>query len=157
DGQVLALSSTPDISEENPAWSPDGERLAYTVKPKNSSSYEIDVMEIATHHVVHLTSNTPGGLSNGGVIWSRDGKHIVFTQQAANEKDSNIFLTPSEGGTAVNLTPHRGENVFTATDLSPDGKTLLLTSDFGNGYLNAALLDVAGKKITWLTNDKWEV
>ena len=30
-----------------------------------------------------------------------------------------------------------------------------MTSNAGNGYANAALLDIATKKITWLTNDKW--
>ena len=58
---------------------------------------------------------------------------------------------------ATNLTPHQGDRNFAATDISPDGKTVLITSNAGNGYQNAGLLDVATKKITWLTNDKWEV
>ena len=34
---------------------------------------------------------------------------------------------------------------------------MLITSNAANGYQNAGLLDVATKKITWLTQDKWEV
>lgn len=155
-GQVVNLTNSPEISEEGAAWSPDGEKLAYTVKPKQSPNYELDVMEILTKKVTHLTSNTPAQLSNVNPIWSRDGKWVVYTQQTPTGKDANVFLVNASGGRATNLTPHEGEQNFTAGDISPDGKTVLLTSNSGNGYRNAALLDIATKKIAWLTNDRWE-
>ena len=60
----MNLTNTPEISEEGAAWSPDGEKLAYSVKPKQSPNYEIDVIEILTKKVIHLTANTPAQLSN---------------------------------------------------------------------------------------------
>jgi dipeptidyl aminopeptidase/acylaminoacyl peptidase len=156
-GQVVNLTNTPDVSEEGTAWSPDGDKLAYSVKPKRSPNYEIDVMEIESKRVTHLTSNTPAQLSSFNPIWSRDGKLIVFTQQNAAGKDGNIFIVSAAGGRATNLTPHEGERNFVATDLSPDGKTVLITSNAGNGYQNVGLLDAVTKKISWLTEDKWEV
>ena len=63
-GQVVNLTNTPDVSEEGAAWSPDGEKLAYSVKPKQSPNYEIDVIEILTKKVTHLTSNTRATVSN---------------------------------------------------------------------------------------------
>jgi dipeptidyl aminopeptidase/acylaminoacyl peptidase len=156
-GQVVNLTNTPEIAEEGAVWSPDGEKLAYSVKPKRSPNYEIDTIEILTKHVTHITTNTPAQFSNAFSIWSKDGKSIVFTQQRADGKDANIFIVSAAGGRPTNLTPHQGEHNFQATDISPDGKTLLITSNAGNGYQNAALLDVASKKISWLTSDKWEV
>ena len=55
------------------------------------------------------------------------------------------------------LTPHDGEALYAANDVSPDGKHVLLTANAGNGYDNAGLLDIATKKIRWLTQDKWEI
>ncbi|HKV92172.1 MAG TPA: S9 family peptidase [Candidatus Angelobacter sp.] len=156
-GQVVNLTNTPEVSEEGTAWSPDGEKLAYSVKPKESPNYELDAIEVLTKRVTHITSNTPAQFSNVNPIWSKDGKWIVFTQQDAAGKDSNIFIVSSAGGRAVNLTAHQGEKNFLATAISPDGKTVLITSNSGNGYANAGLLDIASKKITWLTTDKWEV
>ncbi len=156
-GKVVNLTNSPEVSEENAVWSPDGEKLAYSVKPKQSPNYEIDVIEILTKKVTHLTSNTPASLSNSVAAWSRDGKWIVYNQSNAAGKDSNIFIVSATGGKPANLTAHEGEKNFVATDISPDGKTVLLTSNADNGYENAALLDVATKKVTWLTSDKWEV
>ena len=45
-GDVINLTNTPEIAEEGPAWSPDGKYLAYMVKPKTSSTYEIDLIDI---------------------------------------------------------------------------------------------------------------
>lgn len=156
-GQVVNLTNSPEISEEGAAWSPDGEKLAYSVKPKRSSNYEIDTIEILTKKITHITTGTPENLSNANPIWSRDGKWIVFTQEDATGKNANIFIVSAEGGKATNLTPHEGEQEFQASDVSPDGKTILITSNAANGYQNAGLLDVATKKITWLTHDKWEI
>ena len=156
-GQVVNLTNTPAVSEEGAAWSPDGEKLAYSVKPKQSPNYEIEVIEALTKKITHITSNSPAQLSNTNPLWSRDGKWIVFTQQNAAGKDANIFMASSAGGLATNLTPHQGERNFEATDISPDGKTVLITSNAGNGFENAGLLDIATKKITWLTSDRWEV
>ena len=150
-GQVVNLTNSPEISEEGPAWSPSGEKLAYSVKPKEASNYEVDVMEIENKKVTHITQNTPKAHSNFVAAWSREGKWLVIDQQDASSKDGNILLANSSTGQATNLTPHKGEQRFSATDISPDGKTILLSSNSGNGYDNAALLDIATKKITWLT------
>jgi dipeptidyl aminopeptidase/acylaminoacyl peptidase len=81
----------------------------------------------------------------------------VFTQVNATGADTNIFIADVAGGKATNLTPHDGERTFAANDISPDGATLLITSNSYNGYENAGLLNIATRQITWLTHDKWEM
>jgi dipeptidyl aminopeptidase/acylaminoacyl peptidase len=156
-GQIMNLTNTPEISEESPAWSPDGERLAYTVKAKSAPNYEIESIEWSTKKITPITRNTPKELSNQNPVWSHNGKAIVYTQVDAAFKNGSIFIADTATGKATNLTPHEREQLFIATDISPDGKTVLFNSDAANGYQNAGLLDVTTKKITWLTKDKWEV
>ena len=156
-GQVVNITNTREIAEESPAWSPDGRYLAYTVKPKASSVFEIDVYDTVLRAVKHITSGTAKDLFNSDPFWSKDGNFIFYSQSQAKGTDSNIFVADAAAGTSTLLTPHKGEEIYQADDVSPDGKHLLITSNAGNGYENAGLLEIATKKIHWLTDEKWEV
>src|SRR5262249_42460273 len=105
----------------------------------------------------HVTSGTPQDKGNYGPIWSKDGKSIVYTQEQAKGTDSNVFIADVASGQSTLLTRHEGEQKFSANDISPDGKRILITSNAANGYENVGLLDIATKKISWLTKDKWEI
>jgi dipeptidyl aminopeptidase/acylaminoacyl peptidase len=95
-------------------------------------------------------------------IWSRDGKLIVYTQEQSKGTDSNVFLADVSSGKSVLLTPHEGEKLFRANDVS--GASLLVTSNAANGYENVGILTFSANpgqtgpaKIKWLTQDKWEI
>jgi dipeptidyl aminopeptidase/acylaminoacyl peptidase len=156
-GQVVNLTNTREIAEEDPTWSPDGRYLAYMVKPKTSSVFEIDVFDMVMRKVQHLTTDTPKDKMNVGPAWSRDGKWIAYTQHQAKGTDSNIFVAEVATGKSTLMTQHDGEQIYSLNDFSPDGKKLLITSNAENGYENVGLLEIASKKITWLTKDKWEI
>jgi dipeptidyl aminopeptidase/acylaminoacyl peptidase len=156
-GQIVNVTKTREISEENPTWSPDGRYLAYIVKPKTSSVFEIDVFDTVLRDVKRVTSNTPASKLNTNPIWSKDGKLIAYTQEDAKGTDSNIFVTDVKTMKSVLATPHEGEKLFAANDFSPDSKTLLITSNAANHFQNAGLLDLATKRINWVTEEKWEV
>jgi dipeptidyl aminopeptidase/acylaminoacyl peptidase len=156
-GQVVNLTNTREIAEESPAWSADGRYLAYMVKPKTSSVFEIDVYDTVMREVRHLTTGTAKDRMNVEPLWSRDGKFIVYTQEQSKGTDSNIFFVDVASAQSTLLTPHDGERTYEANDVSPDGKSVLITSNAGDGYDNVGLLDIASKKIHWLTQDKWEI
>src|SRR3984885_1639817 len=156
-GRVVNLTRTREISEESPRWSPDGRYLAYIVKPKTSSVYEIDVYDMLMRDVKHITTGTPADKQNDNPIWSHDGKHIVYTQEQAKGTDSNIFIAEVTTVQNTLLTPHDGEARYHADNISPDGKSVLITSNAADGYDNVGLLNIASKQIRWLTKDKWEI
>ena len=121
-GQVINITNTREIAEESPTWSPSGRYLAYTVKPKTSSVFEIDVFDTLMRDTKHLTSGTPKDKMNVNPIWSADNKWIAYTQQQAKGTDSNIFVAEVATGKSTLLTPHAGEQLYTANEFSPDGK-----------------------------------
>jgi len=155
-GEVKNVTNTREIAEEDPAWSPDGRYLVYMVKPKTSSVFEIDVFDTVLRDVKHITTGTPNDKMNVRPIWSHDGKWIAYTQEQAKGTDSNIFIAEVATGKSALLTRHEGEQIFRVSDFSPDAASLLLTSNAVNGYENVGVLNIASKKITWLTKEKWE-
>ena len=70
-GDAVNLTTSENSSEEEPTWTPDGRQIAYVSKPKTGSSFEVELMDVATRHVRHLTQNTPKELSNSGLMFSR--------------------------------------------------------------------------------------
>ncbi len=155
-GDVVNLTNSPAVSEESPTWQPHGRLLAIMVRPKDSAAAEVATLDVLTHRVRKITDNTPKDRFNSDPIWSPDGKQIAYTQELATGKDSNVFVADIATGKSTNLTPHTGEHLFAASSWSPDGKTLLISSDAANGFRNIALLNVTSKQILWLTKDKWE-
>jgi dipeptidyl aminopeptidase/acylaminoacyl peptidase len=156
-GQVTNLTHTREIAEDSPSWSPDGRYLAYTVRTKSSSVVEIDIYDTVLRDTKQLTTGTPADQLNDHPIWSRDGKWIAYSQEQAKGTDSNIFVAEVESGKTTLLTPHEGEKLYHVNDFSPDAKKLLITSSAANGYDNVALLDIASKKISWLTQERWRI
>jgi len=155
-GEVVNLTNTPDVAEEGAAWSPDSRYIAFMSKPRSSSTFEINIMDVLTKRYRFLTKDTPKQLGNFGPLWSRDGKWIAYTQSHATGKNSNIFIADVSTGKSTLLTPHTDEHNYEATGFSPDGRYLLITSN-ATGYENAGLLEIASKRIEWLTNEKWRV
>jgi len=154
-GEVVNLTQTPEISEEYPVWSPDGRWLAFASKARASSSYEIEIVNLATGERRALTRDTPPEFGNFGPLWSPDGRQIAFTRQHATGRDSDVYVADLAGAARC-LTAHQGEAVFQAVEWSPRGDRLLIESNSGNGFDNAALLGLDGG-LRWLTQERWEV
>ncbi len=145
-GKIVNLTQTSEIAELSPTWSPDGRYVAYEVKANNSAAYEIDVYDMVMREVKHITTGTPQDHANYSPIWSKDGKFIIYTQDQAKGTDSNIFRADVTTAQSNLLTLHEGEARYSANDISPDGKHLLVTSNAANGYQNVGLLDISTKK-----------
>jgi dipeptidyl aminopeptidase/acylaminoacyl peptidase len=156
-GEVTNLTASPNSADEAPEWSPDSRMIAYMTKGKNSPSFEIEVIDVATRRTTHVTRNSAPQLGNVWPLWSPDGNEIAFTQENASGKDSNIFIYDMISGVKEKLTEHSGDQTYSAAAFSPDGKTLLITSNAANGYDNVALLEIASKKLIWITKDKWQI
>jgi dipeptidyl aminopeptidase/acylaminoacyl peptidase len=155
-GEIVNLTNTPDIREQDPRWSHDGRTIAFDYKPKEGSQYDIAVLDWNTRKVQLLTHETQAGYSWNVVAWSSDDKTIYAGRVNPPFTDADIYRIDVATGKAQNLTQHQGTIRYLASSLSPDDATLLLTSDAKGGYMNVAFLDVATKKITWVTDVKWE-
>jgi dipeptidyl aminopeptidase/acylaminoacyl peptidase len=155
-GEVINLTNTPSIRELGPVWSHDGSTIAFGYKPKDGTQYDIALMNWTTRKVQKLTDEHQPGYSWNMVAWSPDNKTIYATRTNPPFTDADIYRIDVATGKTENLTSHQGTIRYLGSSLSPDGGTILLSSDARGGYMNVALLDVATRKITWVTDSKWE-
>jgi dipeptidyl aminopeptidase/acylaminoacyl peptidase len=156
-GAAENLTKTDDISETGPVFSPDGTQLAISYKPKTSPTTDVAILDWKTSAVRNLTNEKTKDHRWTGHRWSPDGKSIYASRFNATRSDSSVFRIDQTSGKQEELAPHEGLSRSDISDVSPDGKWLLITADRPGGYPNVALLEVASKKVSWVTDTRWEV
>ena len=155
-GKAVNLTKTDDISETSPRWSADGTQLAISYKKKTAPVTDVAVMDWNTRAVRNLTNETTPDHLWSGHVWSPDGKAVYATRINAGFTDASVYRIDAASGQKEELTRHEGQSRTSVSAISPDGKTLLVTADRPGGYPNVGLLDAATKKLTWVTDLKWE-
>jgi dipeptidyl aminopeptidase/acylaminoacyl peptidase len=155
-GEVVNLTNTPAVREQDPNWSHDGHTIAFAYKTKDGSQYDIALLDWNTRKVHKLTNEQQPGYSWNVVAWSNDDKTIYAGRVNPPFTDADVYRIDVATGKLENLTSHQGTIRYLASSLSPDGGTILLSSDAKGGYVNIALLDIASRKVTWVTDLKWE-
>jgi dipeptidyl aminopeptidase/acylaminoacyl peptidase len=154
-GEVRNLTSTPEISEESPRFSPRGRRLAFLEKPRAGSSYEVRWMEWPEGIIHPVTSDTPPDWSYSGPVWAPDGRKLAFTRTRADHKVGEIWVADLRTATLRKVS-EPGEALWRAVDFSPDGQTMLAVSDALNGFANVVLVRTRTGATHWITNEQWE-
>ncbi len=107
--------------EIDPAFSPDGRKLAFM--SDRSGSQEIWVTDLETHASAQLTQI--GGALAGSPSWSPDGLQIAF-DSGQGESGANVFVISDEGGPPKRITNAPGENC--CPSWSRDGRFVYFAS-----------------------------
>jgi Tol biopolymer transport system component len=99
---VRQLTDTP-VSEEEPAWSPDGTRIAFAIRePEDTTSYVIGVMDAdGSNRGEIAATRLEGRTPVASPAWSPDGREIAF---AAYGEGGGIYVAPLIGGSPRQLT-----------------------------------------------------
>jgi len=142
----VAVTATKLSHEESPAWSPDGQHVAFTsTKDGNQELYvaKIPADEQAVEDWQRLTSHPA---IDAHPCWSRDGRSLVFA--TARWGDLELARIPAEGGAIERLTDSPGLDDYPA--VSPDGRSIAFASS-RNGSLNIFLLETDSGAVTPLT------
>ena len=131
--RTVAQSSQPLMS---PAWSPDGQNLAYV-------SFEGGVSAV---YVQRLSSGERRRVSaragvNGAPAWSPDGTRLALTLS----RDGNLDVYVLELATQALTRLTTDEAIDTEAEWSPDGRTIYFTSDrAGNAQIYRVSVDDRG-------------
>lgn len=127
-----------------PAWSPDGSRLAYVVQGSDSdgTTGRSDIWIMNTDGTdAHAVTDGPS--SSWSPAWSPDGSAIAFT------RGSNIYLMDAEGIHATNITsdPENPPGAQFEPTWSPDGEHIAFVGRGGDDDLYVMRSDGADVRL----------
>lgn len=106
----------------SPAWSPDGQRLAYVSFEQGRSAV----------YIQDLSTTTPRKIAdfrgiNGAPAWSPDGARMALTLSRDDPGNTEIYVLDIASGNLRRVTYNRA--IDTEPAWSPDGRSLVFTSD----------------------------
>jgi TolB protein len=142
-GQVR-LTRSAEPNDSNPAWSPDGTRIAFTRGDLAGEGSDVYVMDADGTNVQRLTDHPA---TDARPAWSSDGTRILFASRRESEVEE-LFVMNSDGSDVTPL-DETGIPVVFAADR---GKPCLVRGECGNYDIYAANLD--GEGVRSLTNDR---
>jgi Tol biopolymer transport system component len=122
-GGLVRLTAHSAIDAE-PAWSPDGTKIAFT--STRNGNVEIYSMNADGSNVQRLTSNSALDLSPA---WSPDGSKIAFASNRGNNLD--VYVMNANGSNVKRLTTHKDEDLLPTW--SPNGQKIAFTSSRTGG------------------------
>jgi Tol biopolymer transport system component len=147
DGSGLRRLTRSPQHDGDPAWSPDGRRLAFVrVQGGRSDIYVVDADGRGLRSLAHaiMFRPSPGAPSSGfaaNPTWSPDGERIAFMSNRDGTDD--IFVVNADGSGLRNLTRSQGdrtrmwhgrqhERIFWSSphqQWSPDGRKIVFRSE----------------------------
>lgn len=131
-GDVRNLTGTPGVCERDPAWSPDGQSIAYFSDA--SGEYALVVSDQKGLEKRSYTLGTPSFFHTP--VWSPDSKRIAYTDKALN-----LAYITLETGAIVHVDADTYDHPDRSLDpsWSPDSRWLVYTRRLAN-HLRAVFL-----------------
>jgi len=134
-----------DYDDTEPAWSPDGKRIAFTSnrsRPDPDATYDIEVWAVAADNNdegARLTQITAAPGEHHSPAWSPDGKWIAYSVQLDPKLlefgTRHIAISPATGGESKLLT-RALDRMATSPSFAPDGKSIyFIVEDDGSQEL----------------------
>ena len=129
------------LRDADPAWSPDGARLAFTTDRDGNS--EIYVVDADRTGAVRLTNDPAADFHPA---WSPDGTRIAFASSRFGAAE--ILAMNADGSSVARLTSHPASDDEPAW--SPDGQRIAFTSD-RDGHDEVYAMDATGAALARVT------
>jgi len=142
DGKRVRRITTSGTINLVPAWSPDGNELAFvSFRGKQPGVYVMS----SEGTLGHLA--TVGGELSSAPDWSPDGHKLAYTSDV--DRNSEIYVLDRRSNRNTRLTRHPG--IDTAPAWAPNGREIAFTSD-RSGSPQIYLMDAEGlnvRRISW--------
>jgi Tol biopolymer transport system component len=146
-----ALTENDGIADSQPAWSPDGRRIAFVRTMPQSGRSDLWTASSNGRGRERLTS-TP--FPERDPSWSSDGTRIVYAARTRGNGPFRIFVLKADGRARAQFTTQPAGSADRSPVWSPDGTRIAFTSNRDGGFPEIYVMNADGtgeRRLT--TND----
>ena len=99
--------TTSERDEYDPAWSPDGEWIAYVTQIGDQS--DVFVMRADGSEAVNLTNSTYA--NDFQPIWTADSERLIFVSYTAAQGEHDLYVMRRDGSEVTPITDDQDDNI----------------------------------------------
>lgn len=147
---VTKLTTRSGAAELQPAWSPNGQRIAYVRRGGITGRADIWVMKASGRGRTRVTS-TP--VPERDPSWSPDGSHLTYAARTGPGEPFRIFVANDDGSGSDQLTTQAPGSADRSPVWSPDGSRIAFVSNRAGGFPELYLMFADGSGVVRLTTN----
>jgi Tol biopolymer transport system component len=122
DGSGLTRLTENSGTDQDPAFSPNGKKIAFTSARNGGDGWDVMVMDADGSNPINLTPNL--GEDNIQPAWSPNGKKIVFVHSPGSRPDADLYVMDADGSNIAPLAEDVPGGGAYDPEWSPDGSKI---------------------------------
>lgn len=152
-GSVRDLTPGEKVKADFLGWSPDGRTFWVTSNERNPEMFDIYAYDSGSYQRKLVFRNE--GYDVRAI--SRDGRHAALVKERTSA-DNNLYLVDLAGSAPPKLiTEHQGNVSYGVYDFTPDGRSLIYSTDEAGEWGQAWTYDLASGARKPLIQADWDV
>lgn len=153
-GPARNLTATPELRESALLIAPGGATGVVSTKLRSEGQVNLALIDLATGKTTALVTEPDPAYRWRGVAWIEGGKALIAARTNPNQTFAEVWRVEVPSGVKT-LLLGKAKTIFDASDATPDGRLIAVSSNEGTGQLRAGLYDTRAKAWRWLAPTPW--
>ncbi|WP_233281604.1 TolB family protein [Sphingomonas changnyeongensis] len=153
-GLARNLTATPELRESALLIAPGGKTGVVSTKLRSEGQVNLALIDLATGKTSALVTEPEPAYRWQPVAWIEGGKALIASRTNPNQTFAEVWRVEVPSGVKT-LLLGKAKTIFDASDATPDGRLIAVSSNEGTGQLRAGLYDTKAKAWRWLAPTPW--
>jgi len=152
---IKELTNDAKVRHNFGEWSKDGKKIYYTSNKRDRNWFDIYSMDAISGKEEVLFQDDG---SNSVAAVSDDGSKIIVSRSSTRfSLDNDLYLVNAKTKETVHLTPHNEAALFGDVHFTPDGNSIILSTNQNGEFVALSKMDLATKKTEALSKASWDL